>query len=452
MILFKCHAGCSFDAICAAAKIDPRELSKETAKQPGRVVAIYDYVNELGVLLFQVLRFDPKNFKQRKPDGGAGWIPNIKGVRRVPYNLPEVLRSNDVIVCEGEKDCETARTLGLVATCNPGGAGKWSDEYSEYLRGKSVIVIADADSPGRKHAVQVSKSLYLKSATIKIIEMPSGKKDLTEWTESMEKACSPEGLKRLIVALGEDAPEWRPDEQTKEGMPIDAEQIAPPFSEEALALRFSRKYGDLRYVDAWGKWLRWDGTRWRDDDTLQVFDLARLICREAAAECATTKPNVAPRLAAAATVAAVERLARADRRHTATVNQWDTDPWLLNTPTGTIELQSGEQREHREGDYLKKLTGTGLSSRGEACPLWLSFLDRVTDHSVELQKFLQRIVGYCLTGSISEHALFFLYGTGANGKSVFSSVIADVLGEYAKTAPISTFLATENEQHPTDLA
>jgi putative DNA primase/helicase len=239
---------------------------------------------------------------------------------------------------------------------------------------------------------------------------------------------------------------------TKEGMPGDAEQIAPRFSEEALALRFSGKYGDLRYVAAWGKWLRWDGTRWRDDDTLQVFDLARLICREAAAECATKKPNVAPRLAAASTVAAIERLARADRRHAATVNQWDADAWLLNTPTGTIELQSGEQREHRQGDYLTKLTGTGLASQGEDCPLWLSFLDCVTGHCVDLQRFLQRMIGYCLTGSICEHALFFLYGTGANGKSVFTSVIADVLGEYAKTAPISTFLATGNEQHPTDLA
>jgi hypothetical protein len=203
MILFKCHAGCTFEAICAAAKIDPRDLSAKTARPTGRIVAKYDYVDESGVLLSQVLRFDPKKFKQRKPDGEGGWIPNTRGVRRVPYNLPEVLRSNDVIVCEGEKDCETARTLGLVATCNPGGAGKWFDEYSEYLRGKNVVVIADADEPGRKHARQTVTSLHGKVGSLKLLEIP-GAKDLTEWRE---RGCTRDAL----VGLIEGTPEWKPE-------------------------------------------------------------------------------------------------------------------------------------------------------------------------------------------------------------------------------------------------
>jgi len=232
-----------------------------------------------------------------------------------------------------------------------------------------------------------------------------------------------------------------------------AEETPPRFSEEELALRFSSKYApDLRYVAVLGRWLRWDGRRWQEDDTLQAFDLARSLCREAAAECATERPNVASRLAAAATVAAVERLARADRRHTATVDQWDADPWSLNTPNGTIELLTGNHREHHRHDYLTKVTGAGLSGEGEDCPLWLRFLDRVTRSDADLQAFLQRVIGYCLTGTIREHALFFLYGTGGNGKGVFLSAIMAVLGQYAKTAPISTFLATSNEQHPTDLA
>jgi putative DNA primase/helicase len=98
------------------------------------------------------------------------------------------------------------------------------------------------------------------------------------------------------------------------------------------------------------------------------------------------------------------------------------------------------------------LTGAALAGEGKDCPLWLRFLDRVTGRDVELQAFLQRMIGYCLTGSIREHALFFLYGTGANGKTVFLSTVGAALGEYAKTAPISTFMATGNEQHPTDLA
>jgi phage/plasmid-associated DNA primase len=107
----------------------------------------------------------------------------------------------------------------------------------------------------------------------------------------------------------------------------------PTFSDEALALRFAEIHaGDLRYVAAWGKWIQWTGSYWRFDDTKLAFDLSRKICREAAAEC--NKAKIASTLASAKTVAAVERLALADRRIAATVDQWDSDPWLLNTQDG----------------------------------------------------------------------------------------------------------------------
>ncbi len=223
----------------------------------------------------------------------------------------------------------------------------------------------------------------------------------------------------------------------------------PRFSEEALALRFSHQHADvLRYVAGWGRWLCWDGTRWIEDSTLSVFDRARTICRAASSEC-SEQEKTATRLAAAATVAAVERLARSDRRHAAAVEQWDSDPWLLKTPSGTVDLRTGSVQAHDRRQYLTKLAAAGP---GGDCPQWLRFLDRVTDGHTELQAFLQRVVGYCLTGITREHALFFMYGTGANGKSVFLSTIAGLLADYAKTAPASAFTASSGEQHPTDLA
>lgn len=226
--------------------------------------------------------------------------------------------------------------------------------------------------------------------------------------------------------------------------------IPPRFSEDALALRFSQKYGDdLRYVHVWGKWMSWDHARWAGDSTLHVYDLARGVCRAASAECGDTEKVSALRLASKVTSAAVERLAASDRRHAATADQWDKDPWLLNTPVGTVDLRTGEVREHRRSDYLTMIAAAGP---GGDCPLWRQFLDRVTAGNIELQNFLQRMIGYCLTGSTREHALFFLYGTGANGKSVFLSTISAVLRDYAKTAPASSFMACANEQHPTDLA
>ena len=228
------------------------------------------------------------------------------------------------------------------------------------------------------------------------------------------------------------------------------ESLPPRFSEEALALRFSRRYaGDLRYVSRWGHWMRWDGTRWVEDDTLHVFDLARGICRAASSECGDAERASAIKLASKATSAAVERLAAADRRHAATTSQWDADPWLLNTPGGTVDLRTGEIKQHRRDDYITKITASGP---GGDCPQWLRFLDRVTGSDLGLQSFLQRIIGYALTGSTREHALFFLYGTGANGKSVFLSTISRLLGDYAKTASASSFTASTTEQHPTDLA
>ena len=160
----------------------------------------------------------------------------------------------------------------------------------------------------------------------------------------------------------------------------------------------------------------WDGTCWREDDTLAVFDRCRAICRRASAECGDFQVRAAMKLAAAQTVSAIQRLVRADRRHTATVEQWDSDPLLLNTPAGTVDLRTGDMHDHQREQYLTKMTAAGPAGD---CPLWRHFLDRVTDGNSELQAFLQRIIGYCLTGSVCEHALFFLYGTGANGKSVF---------------------------------
>jgi putative DNA primase/helicase len=231
---------------------------------------------------------------------------------------------------------------------------------------------------------------------------------------------------------------------------ISNEPLPPRLSEEALALRFSRQYADeLRYVDGWGRWMCWDGTRWREDDTLAVFDRCRRICRRASAECGDVKERAAMKIAAAQTVAAIERLARADRRHAAVVQQWDADAWLLNTAAGTVDLRTGELLSHLREQYLTKITAAGP---GGECPMWRRFLDRVTDGNSELQEFLQRVIGYCLSGSTREHALFFLYGTGANGKSVFLSTIAGILGDYAKTAPASAFTASSTDQHPTDLA
>src|SRR5262249_9369918 len=121
----------------------------------------------------------------------------------------------------------------------------------------------------------------------------------------------------------------------------------------------------------------------------------------------------------------------------------------LNTPSGIIDLRSGEMRSARPEDYCTKITAVAPS--GE-CPLWLSFLSRITCENPSLIEFMQIILGYSLSGITREHALFFLYGSGGNGKGVFVSTVAGVLADYHAAAAIETFTASQSEHHPTDLA
>jgi uncharacterized protein (DUF927 family) len=147
-----------------------------------RIAATYDYTDEGGRLLFQTVRFDPKDFKQRQPDGKGGWKWSIKGVRLVLYRLPEVLKrsTETVFICEGEKDVHLIESLGLLATCNPMGAGKWRTEYSDMLRGRSIVILPDNDKPGRKHAMEVAAGLLQADCRVNIVELPRGK-DVSDW-------------------------------------------------------------------------------------------------------------------------------------------------------------------------------------------------------------------------------------------------------------------------------
>jgi putative DNA primase/helicase len=210
-ILLHCHAGCPPEAVCAGMGVAMNDLFLNDGFSP-QIVAEYDYHNDHGELIFQVVRNAPKTFRQRRPDGNGGWIWNLSGVRRLLYRLPELIHAKSVLVCEGEKDCETARGLGLVATCNPGGAGKWHEEYSKCFQDKRVAIIADADEPGCKHAQRVAQSLHGKTASLKTLELP-GAKDLAEWVERG-------GTRDMLLELIRNSPEWKPTPEATSGFSL----------------------------------------------------------------------------------------------------------------------------------------------------------------------------------------------------------------------------------------
>jgi len=215
--LVHCHAGCTADAICAAVGLRVADLmpTADTLPTPSKakgngkpgIVATYDFRDEAGNVVFQVVRFEPKDFRQRRPSGKGGWTWSVKGVRVVPYRLPELLAepARPVVVVEGEKDCDNVARIGVLATCNAGGAGNWTAKHSAFLRGRRVIVLPDNDDAGRNHAQQVAQSLYGIAESVRVVELPGlpAKGDVSDWIAAGGTKAE---LKRLVQA----SPNWTP--------------------------------------------------------------------------------------------------------------------------------------------------------------------------------------------------------------------------------------------------
>jgi putative DNA primase/helicase len=199
--LIKCQAGCPTDAVMRALGLTIKDLFPTARSRNGsKLVATYDYTDESGHLLYQVCRFKPKDFRQRRRDWKGRWIWNLDGVRRVLYRLPEVMRAQTVAITEGEKDAHNLANIDITATCNPGGAHKWRGEYSETLRGKDVLIFGDDDKDGREHVDQVVESLAGVAKSIKKITLPDGFKDVSDYIASLPAKTAAQSIAELINA------------------------------------------------------------------------------------------------------------------------------------------------------------------------------------------------------------------------------------------------------------
>jgi len=185
-VIFKCHAGCERDAILEAAGLilsdisNPRDQRSEAEWTPhGDAIAIYDYTDEHGGLLFQVCRTAGKQFPQRRRDANGNWKWRLGNARRVPYRLPRIIAAVEagkpVYIVEGEKDVHAIERAGATATTSPGGAGKWRDDYDEHFKDAAVVIIADRDEPGRDHAADVAAHLQAVARSVAIAEPAEGK-------------------------------------------------------------------------------------------------------------------------------------------------------------------------------------------------------------------------------------------------------------------------------------
>ena len=430
--LVKCMAGCRTKDVVEALGLRLGDLFSDEPRS--KIVVAYDYRDEAGVLLFQVVRLEPKDFRRRQPDGD-GWIWNTKGVRDVLYRLPGLGSAETVYVVEGEKDADVLASVGIAATCNAGGAGKWKPHHAEPLAGKHVIIVADKDEPGRKHAIQVAESLKGVAASVRIVQARTGK-------DAADHLAAGHTVAEFEPMTEQDEP--RRFARTDSG---NAEMLAALHSK---SLRFDHK----RH-----RWLIFEGHHWRQDAAEEITQLARNTARErykraGDLEDADERRREAVWACGSESRQKMDAALAVGRSEPALADDgasWDADPWLLGVTNGVVELKSGRLRPGRRDDHITRASSITFNPEAVA-PRWMAFLEEVFNGKGDLIRFVKKSVGYSLTGSTQEQCLFLCHGSGANGKSTLLRILRDLLGPYAADTPFSTIEYYERQAIPSDVA
>lgn len=464
-ILVKCFAGCTFSAILNALNLTAGSLSAPKdppSSQLPRILATYDYKDDRGDLRFQVCRFEPKDFRQRRPNGGGGWLWNMQGITKIPYRLNELLGHTTIYIAEGEKDCDALWKQGLPATTNVGGAGKWRETETLTLKNAGVsrvIVLPDNDGPGRKHAEDIARQMKAAGIACTVVPLPglSAHGDVSEWFAQGHKLAELEALTSrpfVVPPSGYQEPEDKPDDPHGAGAWVHSDLGAA----ESLIAR----YGDhIRFDHKQDRWLVWDKHRWKPDATKEVRRIAHTHVRKWQQEALAIRTHTLKERVLAYTLRLERRGSMENMLYEAHAmlpiaddgTQWDADTGLLGCTNGVVNLWTGELRPGRPEDHVTMTTGIAFDHSAQ-CPRWLQFLEDVFAGDQEIIAFIKRAVGYSLSGDVREQCFFLCIGSGANGKSTFLSALNDAWGDYSYSTDIRAFASNSasTETTPFDLA
>ncbi|MDE3205149.1 MAG: DNA primase [Acidobacteriota bacterium] len=451
-VILHCHAGCDTGEVLARLDLTAADLFDGQRDRPERpqITASYPYLDEGGRLLFTVHRFEPKTFRQQAADGS--W--KLNGVRRVLYRLPELRAAASegrrlVYVTEGEKDADAIVRAGGVATCNPMGAGKWQPDFADMLAGfDQVVVVADRDVAGYRHARQVRDSLS--GPDVRIVEALAGK----DAADHLGAGFTLEQLRPVTDLDG-----LCGDSGGMSSAGNESESPAAPGdyarSDLGNARRLVDSHGeDLRYVPQWRQWLVWDGRRWRPDITgaadRRAKEVAETILHEAVTE--QDKQGIAFGLKSCNVAGVRNMLASAATEPgiPVEVHQLDADPYLLTVANGTLDLRTGRLRPASRADLITKSSPVEWASDA-TCPTFDRFLEDILPDA-DVRRFVQRAAGYSLAGVTTEHVLLICYGSGANGKSTLMEILQRLLGDHAAPASPRLLVVEKHSEHPTAIA
>ena len=410
----------------------------------------------------RVPMFDP----QRKECGyfdlagiDAKWLKGMNAKKPLTAGLFVATWPNPgdvVLVPEGLKDAAALHGRGFKAVGLP--TSKMAAKFARVFAGCHVVIVPDRDTTGEVSAKITAARLKGVAASVRIATLP-GELKAKDGDGVREVLASKDGEAMLRQAIM-DAVAWEPtteakdeDESEDAGDDWTSLRQAKGRTERANSRRFLNAFRDrVRFCHSWGKWLVWDGTRWKIDDGGAVLRLAMAtadsVWLDAKEHLTKDVVDFAVATSGHGKLSAMLKLAAADVP--VAVDDLDANPWLLNCLNGTVDLRTGELRPHRREDNLTKLCPTNFNPEaGSYC--WDRFLEGVFDGPTI--DFVQRFAGYFLTGDVTEQILAVFWGVGSNGKSTLLNAIQDTLGtDYSAAAPPSLLMEKKTEVHPTELA
>ena len=276
-----------------------------------------------------------------------------------------------------------------------------------------------------------------------------------------------------VLGYGTSKDEWKPNvvkmynepprdpTEPPRDIPLDAKEFVTPLSDLRNAEEFAKQYQrDTRYCTPTSKWMEWTETHWENDRIEHVMQLAKRTIRSMAEWIEYTEDNDQAKLImkhikssmSANRLIAMLRLAQSEEGIPVVPEALDTNPWLLNCRNGTLDLKTSTIRPHQRDDYITHCLNVDYDPAA-TCPTWERFLLDIMGGNTKLVTFLQRAIGYSMTGAIKEHVLFILHGAGENGKSTFINALLHLFGPYGMKAPKNLLMMAGNqERHPTELA
>jgi hypothetical protein len=245
--LVNCHAGCKAEDIVKAAGLTMADLFPvEVPKAPRRIVKVYAYRLADGAVVFEVVRYEPKDFRQRRSDGNGGYVWSLANVPRpLPlYRLPELLaadKARTVFLCAGEKDADNVAALGFIATTKAAGEKNWKDADSSPLHGRKLVILPDKDKTGREYAAEVAADLKGRAVAVRLLEFPGeGVKDVSDWIEkARSNGVEDAAISAEIIAKVKAAPEWTP-------APPEGDLLQPAPAQSELTAEFMAEQSGAR--------------------------------------------------------------------------------------------------------------------------------------------------------------------------------------------------------------